>query len=420
MLDRIDRIASLTAKFIAGIITPEEQRELQAWIDLSPDNRRLFEERMQPEQIRATMEERSRVDDERVWGKILHGIRGNYREEDNRRIAAMPRRRWVWPAAAAILLLLSLSWLLMSRYHIKKGDAGLVSVKRLAAFRKAVGDAILILGDNKPISLELQELEQAVHRSGFVVIRTGKQAFVLQHMPADNNSVDKSSTVLLSVPYGQSLDLTLPDGTYVKLGPGAVLSMPVQTKDQRNLLLDGEAYFQVARDEKRPFKLSTPQGDIDVLGTSFNVRSFSDDPGFTTTLISGKVKVSAEGAASQLLPGEEASFVEGLPGIRVMRGVDTTDRLAWRSPYFNFTDLNIPAVMQQVERWYGLKNIVYRPGVDTVTKGLLGGGHIGKDISLHRLLEKLEENHVSFSIHDKTIIVGPMVYTSLAYMLYRE
>jgi hypothetical protein len=155
-----------------------------------------------------------------------------------------------------------------------------------------------------------------------------------------------------------------------------------------------------------------------VLGTSFNVRSFSDEKRSVTTLISGSVRVWIPGDEKQLLPGEEANVEQGRSRIQVVSEVDTTDRLAWRSPYFTFTDQSIPAVMQQVQRWYGLKNVIYRPGVDTVTKGLLGGGHIGKDITLHRLLEELEiQNHISFNIHDKTIIVGPMAYTSLAYVL---
>jgi ferric-dicitrate binding protein FerR (iron transport regulator) len=412
-----DRIASLIAKQKGGVIAPEEENELQAWIDLSPDNLRFYEERMQAGPVAETMEDWLEMDDQRIWGAIEYEIKDDDRRTESDGVIAMPRRRWVLIAAAIILALLPLLWLLMSRYHINKGDADVATAKTLAGYRKAAGDAILVLGNDKPISLDRQKAGEFVNKYGVTAVRTGKYIISLRRLAANDDLLDNVSAVV-SVPYGQSWDVTLPDGTFVKLGPGTVLSMLVQTRNERKLELDGEAFFEVAKDKNRQFKLSTTRGSIEVLGTSFNVSSFSDETRSVTTLISGKVNVRAGKYERLLLPGDEACVEQGRSGIQVVSGVDTADRLAWRSPYFNFTDANIPAVMRQVQRWYGMKNVVYRSGVDTVTKGLLGGGHIGKDISLHRLLEELgNENHISFSIHDKTIIVGPMAYTSLAYVL---
>jgi hypothetical protein len=410
-----DRFAQLMARLEYGSITPEEKIELQALINSSPDFRRVYEERLQPGQMEETTDDLLKMNDRRIWGSIAFEIYSNDKTGNNQRAVTMAQRLRVWIPAAIIFLTVCMLCVLKSMDYIKERNVSAATVKGLATFRKAMGDAILILDNDKPISLGQQSMGEIARRYGLIASRTGKYVFSLQHAGADNGFIEKASSVLVSVPYGQSWDVTLPDGTFVKLGPGAVLSLRGHDRD---LQLDGEAYFEVAQDMNRPFRLSTTRGNVDVLGTSFNVRSFSDEKRSVTTLVSGSVRVWIPGDEKKLLPGEEANIEQGRARILVVSGVDTTDRLAWRSPYFTFTDQSIPAVMKQVQRWYGLKDVVYRPGVDTITKGLLGGGHIGKDISLHRLLEELEiQNRISFSIHDKTIIVGPMAYTSFMYVL---
>lgn len=116
----------------------------------------------------------------------------------------------------------------------------------------------------------------------------------------------------ISAPAGQRVQLELSDGTQVWLNARTKIEYPAAFvgKDRR-VKLDGEAYFQVAKNASKPFIVQTSKGDVEVLGTKFNVESYSDDNTFTTALMEGAVKVTAGGYQCNLKPNQMAYLKDG-------------------------------------------------------------------------------------------------------------
>ena len=119
----------------------------------------------------------------------------------------------------------------------------------------------------------------------------------------------------ITVPKGQRVHLTLPDGSEAWLSSLSTLKWPsVFSSDARTVELDGEGFFTVTKDASRPFTVQTQKYDVRVLGTEFNVYAYSNSEKFETDLLSGKVRVSSTGFPEEsvnLLPDEKVSLVDG-------------------------------------------------------------------------------------------------------------
>jgi ferric-dicitrate binding protein FerR (iron transport regulator) len=159
----------------------------------------------------------------------------------------------------------------------------------------------------------------------------------------------------VSVPSGQRVNITLPDGTNVWLNARSNLTYPVSfNRNERIMTLDGEAYFEVAKDEKRPFVVQTMQGIIEVLGTHFNVHAYASDSAFETTLMSGSLKVMLkddDGSNVLLAPDEKAVLKEGKLQVK---HVDDYTRYRWREGLICFSNASFVDIMSDFEKYYGI------------------------------------------------------------------
>ncbi len=160
-----------------------------------------------------------------------------------------------------------------------------------------------------------------------------------------------SNTQEITTPYGARTSFTLPDGSKVWLNSGSTLTFPHQFADNRPVSLTGEAFFEVKKGEN-PFIVSTKYGDVEVLGTSFNVSAF-DEEQFQTTLVSGLVKVkgSKDGEELRLTPGYQASETKNKLKIRK---VDTRLFTSWKDGKLIFENEYLPNVVRRLERWYNI------------------------------------------------------------------
>jgi ferric-dicitrate binding protein FerR (iron transport regulator) len=171
--------------------------------------------------------------------------------------------------------------------------------------------------------------------------------------------------------------------------------------NQRRVQITGEAYFEIAKNPAMPFKIQAGSGEIDVLGTHFNVNAYADEPTVKTTLLEGAVAVKKETALQVLEPGQQAAF--GPQGaITLSKNVDVTRETAWKDGFFWFDNTDIHTLMRQVSRWYD---------VDVTFKGKIEDdgftGKIPRNVSLSKLLNVLEQYELHFTIEGKKIIVQP-------------
>ena len=147
--------------------------------------------------------------------------------------------------------------------------------------------------------------------------------------------------------------ITLPDQTKVTLNRYSSLTYPDSFKeDRREVQLQGEAYFEVAKNAQIPFVVTTSAGiDVKVLGTKFNVASYENDEQVTTTLAEGSVEVGDEKGSVRLKPEEQALFCKGDRSLRVQK-VDVGMYLAWNDGKFIFEEQSLEQIMKQLQRWY--------------------------------------------------------------------
>ncbi len=144
--------------------------------------------------------------------------------------------------------------------------------------------------------------------------------------------------------------LTLDDGTLVHLNYNTRLIYPEKFgRGDRNVILDGEAYFMVAKDKSRPFIVHTPNGDVKVYGTEFNVNTTGDNT--SVVLVKGSVSVTPTGGKEQLMnPGQLCEFsVENL----MLSTIDVEPYIAWNEGKFSFEEWPLERIMQVISRWYG-------------------------------------------------------------------
>ncbi len=163
----------------------------------------------------------------------------------------------------------------------------------------------------------------------------------------------------LIIPYGKTSEVLLADGTTVFLNAGSRLVYPEYFKDKkREVLLVGEAYFDVAHDEEHPFFVQTTDIRIQALGTSFNVSAYPTEQTINTVLVEGKVKLEKNVAnifseSIELKPNELVSYNKSTQKSSIQT-VDVNNYILWKDGLFKFESVDLNRVIKKVERFYNI------------------------------------------------------------------
>ena len=162
------------------------------------------------------------------------------------------------------------------------------------------------------------------------------------------------SPVSITAPYGEIASLTLDDGSRIELNSGATLEYPRRFGAERKVVLDGEAYFDVAKDQK-PFVVETFNSSVRVLGTRFNVRAWSYDSSAKTlvALESGKVQLTDRQGGEEaviLEPGHSAAVEGAQIKLSEKDSAFVASSLAWRKGGFFFSDERVSSIIDEIER----------------------------------------------------------------------
>ncbi|MEZ2440753.1 FecR family protein [Chitinophaga sp. RCC_12] len=293
-------------------------------------------------------------------------------------------RQYAWWAAAASLLLLVATGILRWQQP---------SVKQQLATKYDVAPggskAVLKLADGSVITLDSVAKRQIQLGNATAQQVNGQ----LNYAPSSNG--EAAGINVLTTPRGGQFQVVLPDGTKVWLNAASSLSYPTAfTGKERLVEVSGEAYFEVAKDAHKPFrvKISNQENYIDVLGTHFNVNAYPDEAAIRSTLLEGRIRFSA-GETVVLSPGQQAVLTTGAQTPQVVNGVDTSAVMAWRSGLFNFEGQHLREVMRQLARWYNIE-VVY----DQEVPDVVFGGKIVRNVSLTQLLKILTDAGIHFRL----------------------
>jgi len=157
------------------------------------------------------------------------------------------------------------------------------------------------------------------------------------------------------VPKGQINQVFLADGTRIWVNSGTRLIVPSAfTSAERIVKLNGEAYFEVAKDKKHPFRVEMNGQQIEVLGTSFNVRAYENSNKIETTLENGQIQLRTENQTTVLKPGYQSVFNKATKNISIKK-VDPVISCSWKNGRFEFQNENLTEVFKVVERWYDVE-----------------------------------------------------------------
>lgn len=157
--------------------------------------------------------------------------------------------------------------------------------------------------------------------------------------------------------YGERSMIILPDSSKVWLNGGSSLIYPSRfVSAERNVCLTGEAYFEVKKDKSRPFTVDVNQMKLKVLGTTFNVFSYPDNPQVVATLETGKVQITvANKKKPYILEPNEQLVLDSKTGDVELHNVNAPDFSVWRVPSLYFEETKLIYAFQQIERTYNVK-----------------------------------------------------------------
>ncbi|MBB6126751.1 FecR family protein [Mucilaginibacter lappiensis] len=331
--------------------------------------------------------------------KILKAVLGENSITDfTDKVVPITRNKFLWVRyAAAITIFLCLSAGLY--VYINRGSSEQFGLTRSRNDVKPGGNkAILTLSNGAKIILnDAKDGTLAQQGNASVVKLANGELAYKQGVSADEAPVYNT----MSTPRGGQYKLQLPDGTMVMLNAESSITYPIAfTGKERIVTISGEAYFEVTKNKKMPFRVHFGDQTVEVLGTHFNICAYKDQPAFKTTLLEGSVKISKGDENQLLVPGQQAIYEPGSHKFN-MKMVDTDDILAWKNGLFLFDNTEIDNLMLQLARWYNIE-VVYQGPKPTLNFT----GEIRKDSNLSRVFKILESTGgAKFTINGTIVTV---------------
>lgn len=406
MSDHLSRINKLFQFYINNSIAQGEYQELLALLNtdllsqsLHPELKELWDKTINLPQI---------IPDKR-WDEKIKFLVKELNEEHLttlpiKNIILWHKLRW---AAAAVFFLIFFSGI----YYFFK-TSKLLAVNQNISIKKDKGKgllpgsnkAVLVLADGSTIILDSTANGTIANQGATKIIKlpSGK----LVYHSADENAQNISYNTL-STPRGGQYQVTLVDGTIIWLNSGSSLRYPTAfIGKERRVEISGEAYFEVAKNIHQPFKikinLSTGEGgEVEVLGTHFNINAYDNETTVRTTLFEGSVKINRSTGNAQIKPGQQ--FQSGLSGeIKIINDADLEEVIAWKEGRFQFENADINYVMRQLERWYDIEVKYNEKNAHHFS------GTISRNVNMLKVLSMLElTGEVNFNVEGKNVFVLP-------------
>ncbi len=360
-INSIIEISGLIARDIGGQLSQQEKEHLKKWIGSSEQNRKLYEKIVDGKNLAERNIIYESIDAEKAWKKVSLVF-----------TPQQQRRRFVpilFRYAAAILILVFMGvtsyWLINEKQQ--------KMVQPIAGILPGTTQAVLILANGENVNLSNDSTIDVIEKDGTVIRKSNKE---LNYAERVSKNSQKPLLNTLIVPKGGEYSLVLSDGTRVIVNSMTKLVYPVSfTGDKREITLEGEAYFEVFKDKSKPFIVRIKGLQVEVLGTSFNVKAYPDDKQSFTTLVEGKVKLNSvlQTSVVQILePDQQAVFDPSTSAIFAQK-VDARQFIQWITGKYTFTNQPLDEMMKTLARWYdfnyqfeeaSLKNIRFEGGLN--------------------------------------------------------
>jgi len=388
-----EKIADLLIKHIHNAISENEEAELKEWINQSEENRIAVEEFLDKKSLRLGISN-TYLSKEKIWESVNAQV--NYKQAS----PFYKRIYFKYAAAAAVLLFFTtVSYFLFNKPVKKEAFAIIHQTSKMnvapgghKAFLKLANGSTIILDNAKNGNL----LQQG--NTSIIKLADGELAYNNRDKPDTKQLIFNTITT----PRGGQYQLTLPDGSKIWLNSATTLRFPIAfVGNKREVELTGEAYFEIAKNKAMPFIVTMNKTKIEVLGTHFNLNSYTDETKMQATLLEGQIKLTNANQSTLLIPGQQAQ-VDKEGKISLHKEVNLDEVMAWKNGYFSFVKADIKFVMRQISRWYD---------VDIAYEGAISKrefeGEMQRNLNLSQVLILLEKNKVHFKLEGKKLTVLP-------------
>lgn len=373
-------------RYTRGELSKEEEKGIEQVLLEVKGMNTLVEELKDKNRIEHEMHIIAKFDTERALSKLK-----NRKQVKRRGILS-------WIAAASVVVIGGVSaWILLSQ----EPDVDNLSVTE----KFESGKAIVTLEMASGLKYRLDTLSSVV-RNNRVNVAFNNNDGVLKIKEQDSLADGATKEIgynTVNVPYGGTYTVELCDGTKVYLNSGTTLEFPSRFDGKvRSVILKGEAYFDVARNVSKPFVVEVDEMKVKVLGTSFNVKSYVDEPGVYTTLVEGSVAILRDGQPEKKIkPGEQAYYNKGVGTLSIAE-VDVNEFTSWKDGVFYFKDIALEEILRIVSRWYDLEVFYMNQGA----KSVIYSGKLPMYSSVEDVLRKFEiSGDVRFELKGRTLTV---------------
>lgn len=361
------------------------------WDKLSLQEKEELDRLLQDEELRKVYHT---VQQSGVIGERLEEYQQYSAQEAFRKFKTLHRKKknrifYISVAAAVVMILIGIT-ILLNNATVRMDIPSLTDNEQIAPGKHK---AILRLADGQVIDMVGDTMQIQEKAGTKIKYSQGAIAYSV------TGQVEELIFNELIVPLAGECYITLDDGSRVWVNSGSRLKYPVKfIGEERKVFLEGEAYFEVVKDGK-PFIVNTALGEINVLGTHFDVKAYKEDGKVYTTLVSGKVSFAGR-EIIELAPGEQViAFASGKMEKQV---VDVEEYVGWKEGLYIFKNQDLETIMEDLCRWYDVSVFFQNPAL----KQLEFTGNLKRYDNINIFMELLQRTgDVKYRISGKTIII---------------
>lgn len=399
------RFEYLAKKWLDGTLSPDEVMEYNAWYDLA-------------------VEEKLIIDSEQGWSEEQLKVRMFQEIKEKLELPSEPAesgntqpkhfhlpgvsKKILKIVAIIVFTLVFYKGFRESRLAVNQPDQRIVfeNTKTTSDVLPGSDKAILKLADGRTLMVDSLSNGLLAIQGNMNIIKTDEGGLLYSSF-TENRATDPDSDSellynTLITPKGAKFQITLSDGSSIWLNAASSLRFPASfSTDQRAVSLDGEAYFEVAKEAGKPFLVHVKEMEVKVKGTHFNINAYEDDGSIHTTLLEGAVDVRmANGTAKsqELQPGNEATVDQS--GQIQIGPANLDQAVAWKNDLFQFDRTDLKTLLKEISRWYNIDVELKGPG----SKDLFTGT-IPRTIKLSTLLSVLDYSNIRFKLNGRKLVV---------------
>ena len=382
-------IRRIITRYINQEASQEELAILYEWVKKG-NNKEVFKKLVQADYL-VNYEARP-WDTEVAFEQFLHTIKS----KENGKVKGLYSRPYLWKyAAIAVIFLGSSLYFLLNQQLFEKVPLN-------------VGpDQITLELDNGEVLVLKPSSNNTVKSKNGTTEVSVINGVLTQRDNGKTSGPTRKNT--LSVPIGERLSVTLDDGSVVMLNAGSTMTYPssFEGADRREVLVTGEAYFEVAKNPNKPFIVRTSKMYTQVYGTIFNVSAYPEDNINEVVLVEGSVGVGTDLRESlegpqMLKPSQKASSIPGEGNEFLIEDVDVSPYISWTKGILVFENEPMGKIIKRLERQYGIQ-------IDNRFEQLEERRFTGMfdEESIDRVLRTIQAHtHFSYDVKNEMIIIN--------------